>query len=43
MAAKTTRLSQHLSVYHGPINVGILHHRRKALLVDCGDGSVLRP
>ena len=42
MAAKTTRLSQHLSVYHGPINVGILRHGRKALLVDCGDGSVAR-
>ena len=35
-----TRLSEHLLVYHGPINVGIIQDGDKALLVDCGDGSV---
>ena len=37
---KLTRLSEHLAVYHGPINVGILHEGGKALLFDCGDASV---
>jgi len=36
----TTRLSEHLVVYHGPINVGIVRDGEKALLIDCGDGSV---
>lgn len=36
----TTRLSEHLMVYHGPINVGIVRDGSKALLIDCGDGSV---
>jgi len=35
-----TRLSEHLSVYHGPINVGIVRDGVKALLIDCGDGRV---
>jgi len=35
-----TKLSDHLAVYHGPINVGIVHDGSKALLIDCGDGSV---
>jgi glyoxylase-like metal-dependent hydrolase (beta-lactamase superfamily II) len=37
-----TRLSEHLAVYHGPINVGIVRDgaNQKALLIDCGDGSV---
>ena len=39
-AVDLTRLSEHLAVYHGPINVGILHDGGKALLIDCGDGSV---
>ncbi len=35
-----TRLTEHLSVYHGPINVGVLRHADKVLLIDCGDGRV---
>lgn len=35
-----TRVSEHLLVYHGPINVGILRDGVKALLIDCGDASV---
>ncbi len=35
-----TKLSEHLIVYHGPINVGIVRDGQKALLIDCGDGSV---
>ena len=40
--AAWTQVSEHLSVYHGPINVGLLHdgHSGKALLIDCGDGRV---
>jgi glyoxylase-like metal-dependent hydrolase (beta-lactamase superfamily II) len=38
--AQVTRLTEHLAVYHGPINVGIVHDGGKALLIDCGDGSV---
>ena len=41
--AGTTRLSEHLLVYHGPINVGIVRDGGKALLIDCGDGSVAGP
>lgn len=39
-SGKVTRLSEHLAVYHGAINVGILRDGSKALLIDCGDGSV---
>ena len=35
-----TELSEHLLVYHGPINVGIVRDGDKALLIDCGDESV---
>ncbi len=35
-----TRISDHLAVYHGPINVGILRNGHQALLIDCGDGEV---
>ena len=35
-----TKISDHLFVHHGPINVGIVRDGEKALLVDCGDGSV---
>ena len=38
-----TKLSDHLSVYHGPINVGVIRDGDKALLIDCGDGSVAGP
>jgi glyoxylase-like metal-dependent hydrolase (beta-lactamase superfamily II) len=34
------RLSKHLAVYEGPINVGIVVDGRRALLIDCGDGSI---
>jgi len=35
-----TELSDHLLVYHGPINVGIVRDGENALFIDCGDGSV---
>ncbi|MDY0169033.1 MAG: MBL fold metallo-hydrolase [Thermoguttaceae bacterium] len=35
-----SELSPHLLVYHGPINVGIVRDGARALLIDCGDGSV---
>ncbi len=35
-----TKLGEHLLVYQGPINVGIVRDGSKALLIDCGDGSV---
>lgn len=38
--AGLARLTDHLVVYRGPINVGILRDGDKALLIDCGDGSV---
>lgn len=34
------RLGEHLAVFHGPVNVGIVLDGLKALLVDCGDGRV---
>ena len=37
---RLSKLSEHLVVYHGPINVGIVRDGSKALLIDCGDGSV---
>ncbi|NQU21265.1 MAG: MBL fold metallo-hydrolase [Candidatus Nealsonbacteria bacterium] len=37
---KVTELSEHLAVYHGPINVGIVRDGPRALLIDCGDGTV---
>jgi len=40
-SGRLTRLSEHLVVYHGPINVGIVRDGPRALLVDCGDGSVI--
>jgi glyoxylase-like metal-dependent hydrolase (beta-lactamase superfamily II) len=33
-------LSEHLAVFRGPVNVGIVLDGAKALLVDCGDGQV---
>ncbi len=36
----TTKLSEHLLVHHGPVNVGIVRDGAKALLIDCGDASV---
>jgi glyoxylase-like metal-dependent hydrolase (beta-lactamase superfamily II) len=34
-----TKITEHLWVYPGPINVGVVRQGDKALLVDCGDGS----
>lgn len=41
-SGEVTQLSEHLTVYHGPINVGVIRDGTKALLIDCGDGSVAR-
>ena len=35
-----TQLSEHVFIYHGPINVGIVRDGNRALLIDCGDGRV---
>ena len=35
-----TTVSEHLVIYHGPINVGIVRDGDRALLIDCGDESV---
>jgi glyoxylase-like metal-dependent hydrolase (beta-lactamase superfamily II) len=35
------RLSEHLFVYEGPIHVGVVRDGARALLIDCGDASVL--
>ncbi len=35
------QLSEHLYVYRGPINVGVIRHDDQALLIDCGDASVI--
>lgn len=37
---EVARISEHLLVYPGPVNVGILRDGDKALLIDCGDGRV---
>lgn len=36
-----TVLSEHILLYHGPTNVGIVRDGTKALLIDCGEGSVI--
>jgi glyoxylase-like metal-dependent hydrolase (beta-lactamase superfamily II) len=41
-SGEITQLSEHLAVYHGPINVGLIRDGATALLIDCGDGSVAR-
>lgn len=35
------RLTEHLAVYQGPINVGVVLDGKSALLIDCGDARVL--
>ena len=35
-----TKLTENLIICHGHINVGIVRNGDKALLIDCGDGSV---
>jgi len=37
---RVTKLSEHVFVYHGPINVGIVRDGDRAVLIDCGDGRV---
>jgi glyoxylase-like metal-dependent hydrolase (beta-lactamase superfamily II) len=41
MPTTLTSISQHLFVYRGEINVGVIHRGEEALLIDIGDGSVL--
>jgi len=38
--ARLVQLSEHLWVYRGPIQVGVVRDGDRALLVDCGDGTV---
>jgi len=38
--AEVLALGEHLLVFEGPINVGIVRDGAKALLIDCGDGRV---
>ena len=35
------KLTNHLAVHIGPVNVGIVRDGERALLVDCGEGSVV--
>ena len=37
-----TKLSEHVFVYHGPINVGIIRDGTRAMLIDCGDARVMK-
>lgn len=39
-AAPLARLSEHVWVYQGAVNVGIVRDGAKALLIDCGDGQL---
>ena len=39
-SGKITTVSDHVLVYHGPINVGIVRDGDRALVIDCGDESV---
>ena len=41
MGVRATRLSEHLAVVRGHINVGVLHDGGRAMLFDCGDGSAI--
>ena len=41
MPSDLTKLTDHLYVYHGGVNVGIVRDGSKALLIDCGDGRVM--
>jgi glyoxylase-like metal-dependent hydrolase (beta-lactamase superfamily II) len=36
-----TKLTEHLLVFRGPVNVGIIRDANKALLIDLGDGRAL--
>ena len=35
-----SKLSDHVFIYHGPTNVGIIRDGENAILIDCGEGSV---
>ncbi|MBN1422551.1 MAG: MBL fold metallo-hydrolase [Planctomycetes bacterium] len=39
-AGAVSALGEHLHVFAGPVNVGIVRDGEKALLIDCGDGRV---
>ncbi|MGC8783007.1 MAG: MBL fold metallo-hydrolase [Armatimonadota bacterium] len=41
MSATLTAISQHLFIYRGAVNVGVIHRGQEALLIDAGDGSVV--
>lgn len=41
MSATLTAISQHLFVYRGEVNVGVVYRGEEALLIDLGDGSVV--
>jgi len=38
---RVTKLTEHLFVYHSHINIGIVRAGDKALLIDCGNASVM--
>lgn len=38
----TVRLTDHLFVYRGAINIGIIRNGHQALLIDCGDENIIQ-
>jgi glyoxylase-like metal-dependent hydrolase (beta-lactamase superfamily II) len=42
-AIQAELLTEHLAVYRGPINTGILRDGKSLLVIDCGDGSFQLP
>ena len=40
MSTQFSQLGNQIFIHHGSINVGILRDDNRALLIDCGDGSV---
>lgn len=41
-AGRLVPLSEHLAVFQGPIEVGVLRHEEKAWLIDCTDAGLAR-
>ncbi len=41
MSATLTTISQHLFIYRGAVNVGVIYRGEEALLIDVGDGAVI--
>jgi len=41
MPEKLTKLTEHVYAHEGPVRVGVVRDGAKALLIDCGDASVL--